>query len=112
MSENDMRDEFRQMGENLQQAVNAAWQSEERKRLQEDLVEGLRDLEKAFSDFGKKIEQSELGQQVKSDVEDLSEKLRSGELQENARTGMVSALQRANVELEKLISRWEKPDED
>lgn len=112
MSDGDMRDEFRQLGDNLQQAVNAAWQSTERKRLQQELMDGLQELEKALTDLGNKIEQSELGQRVKSDVEDLSDRVRKGDMGENARAGVISALQRANAELESLISRWGQPSEE
>jgi succinate dehydrogenase/fumarate reductase flavoprotein subunit len=112
MSDSDMRDEFRQLGDNLQQAMNAAWQSSERKRLQQELKDGLQELEKAFHDFGEKIKESEVGMRVKADMEDLGERVRSGEVGENTRQGVISALQRANAELVKLIARWDQTDED
>jgi hypothetical protein len=110
MSDSELKKEFRKLGNNLKQAVNAGWESEERQQLQQEIQDGISELGSALIDFGIQVQESETVQKVKGDLEDLSEQVHSDEVQDNARAGVISALQRANSELEHLINMW-KPDE-
>ena len=106
MSTDDIKNEFRNLGENLKQTANAAWTSEERQRLQKEIMDGISELGDALKDLGVQVQESEVTQKFKEDMEDLGDQVRSGEIQENARAGVVSALQRVNSELENLIDKW------
>ena len=89
MSDSDLRDEFRNLGENLTQAFNTAWESDKRKRLQEEMQEGLSELGTTLKELGSQIKESEVIQKVQDDVEDLGEGVRSGAgigWRENSRT--------------------------
>jgi hypothetical protein len=46
--ENDLAAEFRRLGENLRSALQSAWESEERLRLQDEIERGLRHGDEAF----------------------------------------------------------------
>ena len=106
MSTDDIKNEFRHLGENLKQAANAAWTSEERQRLQMEIQDGISELGNALKDLGVQVQESDAAQKFKEDIEDLGEQVRSGEMKENARAGVISALQRVNSELENMIATW------
>lgn len=106
MSDSDIKNEFRNLGNNLKRAINAAWESEERKRLQQEIQDGLSELGSQLNDLGVQVQESDVTRKVKRDVEELSERVRSGEAQENVRADVVSALQRVNSELEDVIDKW------
>ena len=98
---NEIVQEFRRLGDNLKETIEAAWESDQRKKLSTDIQEGLRQLsesiEKAATDIGEKPQV----QKLREDVDDLATRVRSGEVGEKARTGLKSALDKINVELEK-----------
>ena len=93
--------EFRRLGDNLKETIESAWESDQRKKLSTDIQEGLRQLsdsiEKAATDIGDKPQV----QKVREDVDDLAARVRSGEVGEKARSGLQSALDKINTELEK-----------
>jgi hypothetical protein len=101
-------DELRALGENLVAALREAWGSPERRKLQGEIETGLADLgsslKKAVSDF----ETSPTGQQIKADVEDFGERVRSGEVESKLRSELLQALQAVNSELEKVAARMEE----
>lgn len=115
MSENaetndDLRDQFRQLGDNLKDAVRAAWESDERRKLQEDLEGGLRELGESFNEITKEIAESASGQQIKSDLDDFTERIHSGELERKIRHDLTTALNTANEELAKMTDKWNKEE--
>jgi len=62
------------------------------------------------------ISGSPTGQQIKSDYEDIKERVRTGEMETKVRDELVSALRIINKEIEKVSSKWAPPsptaDED
>jgi len=111
MSENEERedilaDEFRNLGKNLAEVLRAAWESPERKNMQAEIEAGLDDLGKSVNHEVNSFRQSPSGQRLKADMEELNQRIRSGEVTTRARDELLTALQRANEELQKVISRW------
>jgi len=109
--EGDLRAEFRNLGDNLKAAFQAAWESDERVKLQEDIEGGLNDLGQALSQAAEDFANSPSGQQLKHRVEDFGERVRSGEVEDKVRAGLLSALQQINRELEKVAKRPPTEDE-
>ncbi|MFZ6026698.1 MAG: hypothetical protein ACOYYS_03195 [Chloroflexota bacterium] len=99
-------DELRALGENIVGALRTALNSEESKKIQKEIEQGLNEaaasVRKAASDFS----QSETGQQLKSDLSDLNQRIESGELQAKVRAEVLSALQTANAEIQKAASKF------
>ncbi len=93
--------EFRRLGDNLKETIESAWESDQRKKLSTDIQEGLRQLsdsiEKAATDIGEKPQVKKM----REDVDDFAARVRSGEVGEQARSGLKSALDKINTELEK-----------
>lgn len=101
----DLGDELRSLGANLKQVLEKAWQSDERERLQREIESGLKDAAEALQDVATEFEQSPEGQRLKSEMKDLGDKMRAGELQDQARAELVEVLRRLNQELQAVASR-------
>jgi hypothetical protein len=104
--EGRLEDEFQVLGMNLVAALRAAWDTPERKRVQEELITGLNGLGTTLRQEADNFASSSAGQQLKSSAEQVGERLRSAEAQEKVRQELLNALKVANSELQKVIVRW------
>lgn len=101
--DNQVKNEFRTLGENIKNALNAAWQSEERLKAQQDIENGLNQIGIALNDFAAQFSASETGKQVREEFDEFTERLRSGEIEVKARQELLKVLQAVNAELEKAM---------
>jgi hypothetical protein len=99
-----VENEFARLGENLRKAVEEAWQSEERKRLSDDLQEGIKELGDALSRTANDFVDSPTGQRLRADVEEFSSRVQEGEVVDRVESELVSVLDRLNQKLEEVIS--------
>jgi hypothetical protein len=109
--EGNLREEFRNLGQNLKNVLNTVWESQERRKLQKDVQDGLNELGKAINELIDDIQNSEAGKKMASGVSEFGEKLRSGEVEEKARASILSALHKMNDELEKATSKFTSDEE-
>jgi hypothetical protein len=107
--ESELVGELRQLTQNLKAAMQAAWESPGRRQLQADLQEGLEDMRQTFDQMASDFSQSEAGQRLKSDLEDLGDRVKSGELETQARADLVRLLKRVNQELEAASEKLSNP---
>ena len=98
--------EFRRLGLNLVSALQAAWEKPERKRFQEEMTQGLNDIGQTINREAEKLASSPTGKQIKTEVEQIGERIRSTETQEKVRSEVLKALQTANSEIQSVIDRW------
>ena len=98
--------EFRRLGLNLVSALQAAWETPERKRFQDEMTQGLSDIGQTINREAEKLASSPTGKQIKTDVEQIGERIRSTETQEKVRSELLKALQTANSEIQNVIDRW------
>ena len=110
-SPEDLASEFHSLGENLKKIIIGAWESEERKNLQKDIEEGLADLGSSLKQTATEIQDSEAGQRIKSEAEDLRDRVRSGDVETKVRSDLQSVLHSLNKELEKVIPPAPPADE-
>jgi hypothetical protein len=103
---NDLGDELRALGENLRSVFQAAWVSDDRRRLQADLERGLDELATSLRSAAREFGESETGQRLKEDMHDLGERLRSGEVESKARQDLTDLLRRLNDELGRAAASW------
>jgi hypothetical protein len=99
----DLASEFQNLGDNLKQIFIGAWESEQRKNLQEEIEEGLAGLGNSLKQTANEIQESETSQRVRSEAEDLRDRVRSGEVETKIRSDLQSVLHNLNKELEKVI---------
>lgn len=105
-SENDLRDEFHNLGKNLLDTLRTAWDTPERKRLQSELEAGLADLTSTLRSEATTLSQSEAGQKLRGEVDDLRQRVRTGEVETRLRDELFSVLRQANSELERIRTSW------
>jgi DNA-binding transcriptional regulator GbsR (MarR family) len=105
-NEDNLAEEVRTLAQNLIAALQAAWDSPERKQFTEEMVKGMDELQSTIRQEAEKLSASESAQKFKDDVEEMGEKLRSSETQNKIRQELLTALQTANSELQKVIDRW------
>lgn len=107
-NEENLANALHRLGENLVQTLQAAWESPERKKLQQEIEEGLNDITQTVERQVEDFKQSPTGQQLKSDIDDLRERVRRGEAEAQLRQELLRALQTINTELEKAAARLRK----
>jgi hypothetical protein len=100
----NLGDEFRNLGNNLKNIFQTAWESAERKKFQQEIEAGLDEIGKSLNQAVSEIKDSPAGQQFKEDARDLHGRMRSGELESKARSELLSVLQQINSELQKVVS--------
>jgi len=105
-------DQLNELGKNLRQALQTAWESEERSKLQKEIEDGLANLGASLSQAAKDFSSSPAGQSLKEDVEDLKERWQSGEVGSKVRTEVAEALRKVNEELQKANRKNTPPPAD
>lgn len=111
--EENLTDEFRALGKNFFRLLQSAWESPERKQVQQEIATGLTELRTTLEQEMDKFNQSPTGQRLRSEVQDVADRIQNGEVEANLRKELVSALQIINKELEKAMeSLSKKPPEE
>ncbi len=101
----NISDELDELGKNLRAALQAAWESEERKKVQKDIEQGLANLGASLSQAADDFSKSPTGQSLKADVKDMQERWRSGEMGSKVRSEVQDALHKVNDELQKATRK-------
>jgi hypothetical protein len=101
----EVASEFKDLGDNLKSILQHAWESEERKNLQREIETGLANLGKTVDEAVTEFKQSDTGQRLKTEAQDLQQRIRSGEVEASLREDLLAALRKVNSELEKILSR-------
>lgn len=99
-----VENQFERLGENLRKAVEEAWQSEERKRLSEDVQAGIEEFADALRRTTNEFIESPTGQRMRADVDKLSRSVQEGEVADKVESELVRVLDRLNQKLEEAIS--------
>jgi hypothetical protein len=99
----EVASEFQALGDNLKTIIKQAWESEERKNLQREIESGMANLGKTLDEAAREFRESETGQRLKSEAQEMQERIRSGEVETKFREDLVTVLQRVNSELEKIL---------
>ena len=102
---NTIKEEFQSMAQNLRAVIQSAWESEERKQVQQDLTEGLDELNRQMSDLLTSLRESEAGQKVLQGIDQVGESVRSGEIAEKTQESLAAALRKVNQELSKAADK-------
>ena len=108
---NDLLDELHNLGNNLKALLQSAWESEERKKTQKEIETGLNELAKTLSQAANEFSQSPTGQTLKADLQDLQQRIQTGEVETKVRSEVVSALRAANEGLKKATTGVKPPEE-
>jgi len=108
----DLASQFRELGENFKNMLQTAWESEEAKKLKDELKRGLTELGAATTQAVEDFQVSEAGEKIKEEAEEFKDRIQSGEVEAKAREEISKALDLINTELQKAISSFSKPNSD
>ena len=101
-SSEEVSAEWQNLGQNLKSVFQDTWESEERRKLQEDIEAGLADFASSINKAVEDFKETPTGQKLKTDVDDFHERVRSGEVEGKAREEVAAVLRSINSELEKV----------
>jgi signal recognition particle GTPase len=105
-------EQLNELGKNLRDALQTAWESEERRKLQKEIEEGLANLGASLSQASKDFSNSSTKKTIKEDMEDLHERWRTGEVSSKVRSEIMDALRKVNEELQKATRKNTPPPTD
>ena len=105
-------DQLNELGRNLRQVLQSAWESEERQKLQQEIEVGLANLGESLSEAAKDFSDSPAGQSLKEDVKDIQERWRTGEMRSKVHNDIMDALRKVNSELQKASQKNPPPPSD
>ena len=111
-SQSELKDQFRNLGNNIKNALNAAWDSQERQKVQDEIGEGLNEIGDILENLVGGFRDSEPGQKFVEEMDNLSEKFQTGEMQAQARENLMSALEKINSQLEKAADKFTSKEEE
>lgn len=102
----ELSDELRALGENLRSVFQAAWDSDDRRRLQQEMETGLGALAESLGQAARDFSESETGKQMKKDAREFGDRVRSGEVESKVRQDLTAILRKMNEELGRAASSW------
>jgi signal recognition particle GTPase len=111
-SNDNIGDQLNELGKNLRDALQTAWESEERRKLQQEIEEGLASLGASLSQAAKDFSSSQTGQTLKEDVKDLHDRWRTGEVGSKVHSEVIDTLRKVNDELQKATRKPSPPPSD
>jgi len=108
----DIGDQLNELGKNLRDTLRTAWESDERRKLQQEIEVGLANLGDSLSQAAKEFSNSPTGQNLTQDVKDMHERWQTGEVGTKVRSEITEALRTVNQELQKAYQRNQPPPSD
>ncbi len=102
----DLVEEFKRLGRQFGDTVQAAFNSEEARRMETELRAGMRsfadEVERAF----REAKDSPAATRMKDEATGMKERVESGDMARKAQEGVVSGLRWLSVELERLANQF------
>jgi gas vesicle protein len=105
-------DQLNELGKNLRDALHAAWSSDERRKLQQEIEEGMASLGATLSQAAKDFSSTTTGKTITEDVKDLQQRWKTGEVSSKVHSDVMDALRRVNEELQKATRNNPPPPSD
>jgi hypothetical protein len=104
--------ELNRLGKQVAEAINKAWESEDRKKLQTEVTTGLESFGSQVSDAMRKASESEAASQIRDQTEKVVAQVRESDVTGEVRKGLIAGLEVLNRELGRLVERLETPQEE
>lgn len=107
--------ELQELGRQLAGTARAAWQSEQRQEIQQEMSEGIRSIRDQLTDTVESLRTNPraqtMTQSMKEQVGKAAETTRVTEVVDDVRTGLVSGLRELNDQLRRVAERLEHRDD-
>ena len=110
----ELVDELTKLGQRFIEVVEVAWNSEERKRAQEDLRAGMVSLAQSLEEGVKRVSSTKEAQNLVDAAEDVAEKVRSSRVAAEVSSALTQGLRALSEQLEKVAQdmQHKKADDD
>ena len=105
--ERNIADELERLGQQLAKTAKAAWESDERKKLQSEITTGVQRFGQEISDAVNKAAESEQAKEFKTRATKMADDVQKTDVIEEVRKGILVGLEAINRELGKLLERME-----
>jgi hypothetical protein len=102
----DFAAEFQKIGRQLAETLQAAWDSEERKRVEQEVREGVQTLVNEVDQVIREVKSSDKTAKVKEEAEELKSRVETSEVGTRARTGVVQGLRWLSETLADLANQF------
>jgi hypothetical protein len=104
-SQNEIAEELRRLGENINRFAKTAWESPERQKIQQELEAGLNEMGSNLEKAAQQFSQSPTGQQIKNELEDFNQRLSNGEIETRVKKEVISILDTLNQHIEQASNQ-------
>jgi uncharacterized coiled-coil DUF342 family protein len=104
-------DELQALGHQLVTAVKALWESEDSRKLRQEIGDGFVKLGEELDEAIKSAQESEAAQEFKTSVKETVDKARESDVSAKVQENLVTGLQKLNAELGKVVESLEQPAE-
>lgn len=107
VGEQTVVEELGELGRQLGTAFKAAWESEQRRELQQEISEGFKALGDQLEEAVKTAREGEALQELQTDVKQAVETARQSDALQGVRRGLLKGLRQINRELNDLVASWQ-----
>lgn len=104
-------DELHAMGQQLATAVKSLWESEDSRKLRQEIGDGFVELGNQLDSAVKSAQESEAAKQFGEQVKETVDKARESDVAAKMEEGLVTGLKKMNEELSRFVGSLE-PDDD
>ena len=109
-AENDIMDEINKLGQQFVDALQSAWNSEERAKFEAEVNDGVRTFADEVEKAIQSVKDGSAGEKFRNDAQDVREKVNervsTDDISEQVRTGFVSGLRWLSSEMGKLADQF------
>jgi hypothetical protein len=102
----DLAAEFAELGKKIRSTIETAWTSEERKKIQSEIRDGLDRFVKEVNEAFKSARVSETGKKVEAEVKRVADDIDSGKVAGEVRKGLVTGLRSLGTALDKMADSF------
>jgi phage-related protein len=108
----EMLEELHSLGRQLSKAVKSLWESEDSRKLRQEIGDGFVELGNQLDSAVKSAQESEAAKQFSEQVKETVEKARATDITGQVEEGLVTGLREMNAQLSKLIGSLESKEPD
>ena len=107
----DLAAEFAELGRAMRNALNSAWNSEERQQFQGEIRSGLNRVADEMESAAKNIRESDVGQQVEDRAKQVRDDVQSGKVTEDVRKAVADTLKATRDAIDRMADSFTPTEE-
>lgn len=106
----DIAAEFQKLGRQLAETLQTAWDSEERKRVEKEVREGVQSFVNEVDQVIREVKTNEKTEKIKGEAEEFKNRVENTDIGTRARQGIVQGLRWLSEGLEELANQFTHPE--